>query len=266
MPKVRVKGFKMFYEITGKGTPLVMIMGLGANSQWWDENGINQLSKRYKVLIFDNRGTGRSDDPGDKFTLEDLGEDVVHLMDKINISKAHILGISMGGMIAQHIAIHHPERVIKLILSSTYCGGSKSIPPSSQVIKTMSKPREGRPIEEIVNETIPLLYTKNFIASNPEKILKIKENMSKYPISEDNYKRQGKAIFSHNTCDQLEEISIPTLIIHGKKDILIPPKNAEVLHELIPDSEIEKFKNGGHALFTQETDKVLPSLNTFLGS
>jgi pimeloyl-ACP methyl ester carboxylesterase len=135
MPKVNIDGFEMYYEISGEGTPLVMIMGLGANSEWWNEEIINRLNDSFKVMILDNRGTGRSDDPGVEFSIKDLAEDVINLMDKVNIPKAHILGISMGGMIAQELALNFPEKVIKLVLCSTYCGGSKSIPPSREVLK-----------------------------------------------------------------------------------------------------------------------------------
>ncbi|TXT59655.1 MAG: hypothetical protein BAJALOKI1v1_1390012 [Promethearchaeota archaeon] len=264
MSKAKINGYEMYYELHGEDMPLVMIMGLSANSQWWDENLITQLSEKYKVMIFDNRGTGRSEDPGTEFTLKDLAEDTVNLMEKVGISKAYILGISMGGMIAQHIALNFPEKVIKLILCSTYCGGSKSVPPGPDVLQKLMKPRKGRPIEEIMSEMIPLLYTEEYIANNPNNIEEAKENMIKYPISAENYQRQGKAIFSHNTCRKLKTLSVPTLIMHGEKDILLPPKNADILHDLIPFSQMEKFGNSGHALFSQETDAVVSRLLTFL--
>ncbi len=264
MPKVKINGFEIYYEISGEGIPLVMIIGLGANSEWWGEDLINQLSNTFKVMILDNRGTGRSDVVAEEFTMKDLAEDVVNLMDKVNIQKAYILGVSMGGMIAQEVALNFPEKVIKLVLCSTSCGGTKFIPPGPEVQKILLKPREGRSRNEITEETILLLYTEDFIKSYANQIEEAKENMNKYPISDQVYELQGKALFKHNTCRKLKNLTIPTLIMQGKKDVLMPSKNAEVLHELIPNSELAMFENTAHALFAHETDKVLSRLIEFL--
>jgi pimeloyl-ACP methyl ester carboxylesterase len=264
MPKVKIDGFKLYYKTSGEGFPLTMIMGLGANSQWWDKELIDRLNNHFKVILFDNRGTGRSEDPGDNFNFKILAEDVVKMLEKLNITETNLLGISMGGMIAQEIALNFPEKLRKLILCSTYCGGSKSVQPSPEVVKILSKPRSGRPIEEIVDETVPLLYTSDFISNNPGKINEAKENMKEYPISEETYQKQGKAIFSHNTCRKLKEMKVPTLILHGQKDVLIPPKNGEILHNYIPNSELTMFENTGHALFYKEPDKITQRIVDFL--
>ncbi len=264
MPKAKVNGFEMYHEKTGEGTPLIMIMGLGANSEWWDEELITQLSEHFKVITLDNRGTGRSEDPGEDFSLETLADDVIGLMDELDIPKAHIMGISMGGMIAQHIALNYPEKVIKLVLCSTSPGGLKSKMPSREVLKQISKPREGRAIEEIIDETIPLLFTDDFIEANPDYIEKARERISKYPITPENYERQGNAIFKHRTGRKLKKMNLPTLLMHGEKDILLPVGNAQILHDLIPNSEIATFEKSAHALFSQEPDKVLSTLIEFL--
>jgi len=266
MPNVNIDGFELYYEIHGEGVPLTMIMGLGANSEWWEEDLINRLKNHFKVILFDNRGTGRSEDPGEDFTLKMLADDVAKMLENLGINKTNLLGISMGGMIAQEIALNYPEKIMKLVLCSTYCGGSKSVQPSPEIVKILSKPREGRPIEEIIDEMVDLLYTSEFISNNPDKINEARKNMRKYPISNENYQRQGKAIFSHNTCRKLKNIEIPTLIMHGKKDRLLPPKNGEILHGFIPNSELAMFENTAHALFAQEPDRVIPKAIDFLES
>lgn len=264
MPKIQINDFELYYSESGSGDPLMMIMGLGANSEWWDETSIERLSEHFKVIKMDNRGTGRSDKSNEAFTINNLAEDVAKLLDKINISRANILGLSMGGMIAQEIAINFPEKVSNLVLCSTFCGGPKSKFPSTEVVDILSKSRKGRSIEEIVDDFAQLLYTRDFIEDNPE-IMQIKKaNMSKYPISNDVYKKQGKAIFSHNACKKLKSIKSPTLIMHGREDVLIPPENAEIMHDLIPNSKLVIIDNTAHELFSQQTAQVLSKIIEFL--
>ncbi len=119
MPKVKVDGVNLYYEIHGDGFPLLMIQGLSENVYSWDSPVIDGLSKHLKTVIFDNRGVGRSDDLVGDLTIESMAADALGLMDALNISQAHILGHSMGGMIAQEIALKFPERVKKLVLCST---------------------------------------------------------------------------------------------------------------------------------------------------
>jgi len=126
LPKVKIDGVNLYYEIHGDGFPLLLIQGLSENVYWWDTPVIDELSKHLKTVIYDNRGVGRSDALEGDLTIEIMAADALGLMDALNINQAHILGHSMGGMIAQEIALKFPERVKKLVLCSTSCGGSKA--------------------------------------------------------------------------------------------------------------------------------------------
>ncbi|MEM3703331.1 MAG: alpha/beta hydrolase, partial [Candidatus Bathyarchaeia archaeon] len=123
MPKIKVNDVNLYYEIRGQGFPFVMITGLGGNIDYWDIRLLDELSKRFKLVLFDNRGSGRSDVSDRQYTIKLLAEDTVGLMNALGIPKAHIFGLSMGGMIAQELALNFPEKVEKLILCSTFCGG-----------------------------------------------------------------------------------------------------------------------------------------------
>jgi pimeloyl-ACP methyl ester carboxylesterase len=127
MSKVRVNDINMYYDVQGEGFPLVMVMGFLGNANCWDPRMLAPLSDKFKVLVLDNRGAGRTDISDREYSIKLFAEDTVGLMDALNIPRAHVLGISMGGMIAQEVALNYPKRVEKLVLASTFCGGAHSV-------------------------------------------------------------------------------------------------------------------------------------------
>jgi pimeloyl-ACP methyl ester carboxylesterase len=240
-----------------------MIMGLSANMDWWDPKLIEETSKKYKTAVFDNRGAGRTDAPKIDYSIKMFADDTAKLMDNLKIQKAHILGISMGGMIAQEFALNYPQRVEKLVLCSTNCGASKSVPAAPEVLKVLISGGASTS-EDIVKNTIPLLFTEDFIKSNPALIKLVTERLLKAPITPDAFSRQVKAIMAWDTYARLPKIKTPTLVMHGKKDILIPPQNAKIIADRIPGAKLVYFEKSAHALFSQETDKVISTLLQFL--
>jgi pimeloyl-ACP methyl ester carboxylesterase len=240
-----------------------MIMGLGANMDWWDPKLIEEISKKYKTLIFDNRGVGRTDAPKIDYSIKMFADDTARLMDNLKIQKAHILGISMGGMIAQEFALTYPQKVEKLILCSTNCGASKSVQPAPKILGLLMAGASGTP-EEIVKNTIPILFTEDFVKSNPEYMKRVTDQLMKAPTTQDAFTRQVKAIMVWDTYARLPKIKAPTLVMHGKKDILVPPENAKILADRIPGAKLAYFEKSAHALFSQETDKVVDTLLKFL--
>jgi pimeloyl-ACP methyl ester carboxylesterase len=240
-----------------------MIMGLNANMDWWDPSLIAQLSKKFKTVMFDNRGAGRTDAPKIDYSIKMFADDTARLLDTLKIQKAHVLGISMGGMIAQEFALNYPERVEKLVLCSTNCGASKSVQAEPKVLNLLMAGASAKP-EDIVKNTIPVLFTEDFIKSNPDYIKKVTEAILKAPMTLDASMRQLKAIMAWDSYARLPKIKSPTLVMHGKKDILIPAQNAKIIADRIPGAKLAYFEKTGHALFSQETDKVLETLLQFL--
>jgi len=241
-----------------------MIMGLSGNTDWWDPRLILDTSKRHKTVIFDNRGAGRSDKPKVAYTIKMFADDTAGLMDALKIERAHILGISMGGMIAQEFALNHPDRVEKLVLCSTTCGTSHSVQPSPQALEVLMGPRKGMTDGEVVKKWIPLLFTEDFVKTNASYLSVVTQQALRAPITADAYQRQIGAILNFDTYERLPKINAVTLVMQGKKDIIVPPENARIIADRIPGAKLVYFENSGHALFSQEPEKVNMALLKFI--
>ena len=263
MPKVKVKDINLNYESFGEDFPLIMILGLESNIDWWGRSLLRKISNHFRVIVFDNRGTGRSDAPDIKFTLKTLIEDTVGLMDVLNIEQAHVFGHSMGGRIAQGVVLNYPKRVKKLIICSSSCGESKLIPASPEVIHIVRKPRENQSPEEAAKNMLSIFYTKEFLKKNPKIVEIAIQNMTKVKTSPKSYNQQLEAIATFDVCERLKKINTETCVMHGKKDQLVPPQNGEVLAKLIPNAKLVLFKNSGHVPFVEEREKFLKSLIDF---
>jgi pimeloyl-ACP methyl ester carboxylesterase len=264
IPTINSNGINLYYEIHGDGKPIVMIMGLSANIDWWTPEFLKAIADRFKVIIFDNRDAGRSEKSKEEYAIKTFADDTIGLIDELGIERAHFLGVSMGGMIAQEIALNYPERVKKLVLCSTNCGNPKSKLPSQEVLDVLMQEKPDITPEEIVEDTIPLLFTEEYRNSHPNEVEEAKENMLKAPIEPEAYRRQVNAILKFNSGRSLKKMEIPTLIIQGKKDILVPPENAEILSDLIPNSEVRFFDKSAHAIFSHETEEVKNVILNFL--
>ena len=262
MPTTKVNDINIYFEIHGEGFPLVMITGLAADINWWIPETIESYSQSFKTIIFDSRGTGRTDKPNIPYSILMMANDTVGLMDALNIPKAHILGISMGGFIAQEIAITYPERVEKLVLCSTNCGGSKQILPSSEVLQTMTTLRDLTP-EEWIDVMFSLGFTDDFRKINADFIKSYKQRVIKFFTPLDSLQRQTLANMGFSSGMRLKKINAPTLIMHGKEDIMAPPENAEILAKRIPNAKLVMLDNTGHFLVSAP-EKVINILNDFL--
>jgi pimeloyl-ACP methyl ester carboxylesterase len=263
MPRVEVNDIQTYYEVHGEGFPVVMIQGLSANTSWWDPRWIQTLSERFKVVAFDNRGAGRTDISEKEYSVRLFADDTAALMDALGIPEAHVLGISMGGMIAQEFALNHPGKVEKLVLCSTYCGGERSVYPSDEVTQMLMSDKESLSVEEVARMTIPFIITEKFLKSNPGVEKFVLQQITRTPISPEAFARQLNAIMNFDSGDRLPYIKAPTLILHGKKDILVPPQNAPILNKAIPGSWLVYFENSAHVLLEQ-TEEVLAAILDFL--
>ena len=264
MPKVKVNDIQVYYEVKGEGYPLVMIIGGGANLDWWNPHMIEELSKNFKVVTFDNRGTGRTDASDKEFSIRLFADDTVGLMNVLGISEANILGWSMGGFIAQELSLNYPEKVKKLILYSTSCGGAKSVPKSQEAVAMrMSTAAGGMSAEEAARMTIRFGCTSEFIDNNPDFVELQVQRMLKAPISPEVRMRQTRATVSFDSYDRLPRIKAPTLVLSGKQDIGVPPENGSILAKAIPNAKLVFFEKSGHALL-EDMEEVIHSITEFL--
>ncbi|MDD1776899.1 MAG: alpha/beta hydrolase, partial [Candidatus Helarchaeota archaeon] len=208
MPRIKVKDINMEYKSSGEGFPLVMIMGLGGSLEWWEPPLIEEISKQYRTIIFDNRGIGQTDKPDMKYSIKMFTDDTVGLMNELKIERAHVLGISMGGMIAQELVLNYPERVEKLVLCSTFASMTGLTKILARLLKGVYKGRMKTP-EKTREMLISAIFSKDFIKENPDKIEKAKQTAFKITPSFDEFKRQLETIIEFDSRKRLKNINKP---------------------------------------------------------
>ncbi len=268
MPFTQVNDIKMYYEVYGDGDEtLLLVMGLGASVLGWSVPQVERLATKYQVIMFDNRGVGQSDKPPGPYTMPQFATDAVGLLDALGVEKAHIYGISMGGMIAQHIALDFPERVMKLILGCTGAGGDHVVrtPPESLKILT-AKPTGDRATD--IRRGWKIMYTPEFLAENQDLMnAKLQRELAYPEQPRPAFESQMSAIvLTHDTFDRLPNIVAPTLIQAGERDILIPPENADILASRIPNAKVKIYPNVGHGYFLETGFDAVDDVLAFLSA
>jgi len=264
VPTVKTGGISLYYELHGEGEPLLLIMGYGSNSGHWFVI-LPRLASRFNVIIFDKRGTGRSDKPDIPYTAEMLTGDITGLLDAIGIGAAHVFGVSMGSMLAQELALRYPQRVKKLVLGCTTCGGPHAVKLSPESMAFLFDPERARlSDEERALSTVPWLWNEDYIAGHPEAVKRYVATTTQYPTPAHGYMSQANFILTHDTYDRLPDIKAPTLVLTGAKDRLISPENSRILASRIPGAELVIFENAGHGFISDTADESSETIIKFL--
>jgi pimeloyl-ACP methyl ester carboxylesterase len=264
VPFIPVGDLDIYYELAGEGHPLVMIMGLTGSLDWWDPELLGSLAGRYRVLVFDNRGAGRTVTPVEGYiTTGMMADDTAGLMDAMGIDRAHVLGVSMGGMIAQELALDHPEKVDRLVLSATNCGKSGSVFATRDVLKKLAD-RSGTP-EEQVDSFCRLTFCEEWLESHEEEVQAFSSRYLASPVADDNAARQFQATVTFDACERIPRIDRPTLVAHGTEDILIPPENSRIIAGRIPGAKLIEYEGAGHGFIWERREEFLRDLREFLG-
>jgi pimeloyl-ACP methyl ester carboxylesterase len=253
MGSVDVNGCSIYYEIHGQGDPLVLIMGLRRNLEWWYRQ-IPSLSRHFQVIAFDNRGAGRSDKPVMDYSMRLFADDTAGLMDALGVSNAPILGVSMGGYIAQELALNHPAKVKSLVLGCTGCGGSRAVIMSPERLKKFTANRGLSP-EQILRKDMDIYFSDDYVLQHPEEIEEFVEISMRYYQPADAFFRQFDACQRHDTGDRLSRLAVPTLIMTGDDDPLVPPENSRILKDLIAGADLVVFPGGRHCFFIEQADQ-----------
>ncbi|HEY6395181.1 MAG TPA: alpha/beta fold hydrolase [Candidatus Binataceae bacterium] len=265
MPEIQVRDVKLHYDQYGARDPLLMIMGLGASSAMWDPALVEDLARFSRVITFDNRGTGQSDKPDKPYSIEMFADDAAGVLDVLKISRAHIFGVSMGGMIAQEFALRHPSLVQTLTLGCTTAGGEHAVPPPPESLKILTAPREGVAPDEVIRRGWPLAYTPAYIQSHRAELEAAIPRLLKHPTPPFAFQRQLEGTYTLKTYDRLPQIKAPTLVITGAADVLIPARNSEIIAERIPGSKLHLIANAGHAFMTEGREEFLRVFVPFVG-
>lgn len=261
--KVMVGDIEIAYSLSGEGHPLVLIQGLTGTMDWWDPEFVDALASRYRVLIFDNRGAGRTEAPEGEFSVAQFADDTAGLMDALGIDSAHVLGYSLGGMIAQELALHHPGKVDKLVLCVTFCGGKATVQASREVLSKLMD-RSGS-LEELVERFLTLMFTREWIEENRHVLDDFKGRYLIAPTPDYNAARQFMATVKFDTFGRLGEIAAPTMVMCGADDILIPAENSRIIAREIPGAKLIAYPDAGHGFVWQVRAKALDDLTGFLG-
>jgi len=259
--KAHVNDIDIAYKVFGEGEPLVLIMGYGSAMDLWPPRFLDLLSRSYKVVVFDNRGMGYSTAPPGNFSIEEMADDAAGLLDALEIEQAHVLGWSMGSLVAQEVALRHPEKVDKLVLYAPNCGGAEAVQPAPEVLEELTN-TSGTP-EEVGMRLFGLLFPPEFLKENPEFYKEFP--MPTEPSHPENMGRQAEAIAAWNgSCDRLYQMDCPVLLVAGTDDVITPPENSLLMTERIPGSWLVRFEGAGHGLMYQYPERLAIIVSAFL--
>ena len=265
MPTAKAGNVELYYEVHGSGDPLLLIMGLAADSQAWMFQ-TPAFAEHYRTVIFDNRGVGRSSKPPGPYTIHEMADDAAELMAALDIDQAHVVGVSMGGMIAQELALRHPQRVRGLVLACTYPEPDAEIEATRRfsVTELGGKITADGAVEIDVNaidpmtffmNLIPKVFTPPFIQAQLPTLMQLFGGALQWGFSLEAILGQVEATMGHRATARLHEIKSPTLVITGDSDLLVPPHNSDILAERIPNAKLVKIEGGSHG-FNFETPEV----------
>jgi pimeloyl-ACP methyl ester carboxylesterase len=250
MPSVSVNGIDLYYAETGGGEPLVLLMGFGGDHLSWGFQ-LHALSARYRVITLDNRGSGRSSAPDASYTTRDMADDTAGLMDHLKIDSAHILSVSLGGMIAQELALTYPGRVRSLQL---HCTAARADGYMLALLKNLRFVRSALGRETAQRFMALWLFAPTTFNERPDfvEMLLYAASSQSYPQSDVGFDRQGDAITAHDTLARLPEITCPTLISVGEEDQLAPVRFSREIAGAMPHAEFHTVPQAGHVLFWEK--------------
>ena len=276
MSTVRVGDIEMYYEQHGSGEPLLLVMGLAADSTAWMFQ-VPDFAHRYRTIVFDNRGVGRSSKPSGPYSIHQMADDAAGLLDALDIPRAHVVGVSMGGMIAQELALRHPKRVRGLVLGCTYpepdadaerqrqfsvqqLGGRITAAGETEIDLSTIDPLA------FFQTLIPRVFNQSFIDTELPKLLQIFGGALQWGFSMEAILGQVEAVMGHKATDRLHQIASPTLVITGDADLLVSPANSDVLARNIPGAKLVKIPGGSHGFNFETPDVFNRTVLDFLAS
>jgi len=265
MPMAKIDSIELYYEEHGRGDPLLLIMGLAADSVAWLFQ-VPDFSKHYRTIIFDNRGVGRSSKPPGPYSIHQMADDAAGLLDRLDIASTHVVGVSMGGMIAQELALRHPKRLRSLVLACTYPEPDPEIERQRQftlqqlggsIAASGEMKIDVKAIDAMTffQHLLPNVFNPDYLERELPNLIKIFGGALQYGFSMEAILGQVAAVMSHKATDRLHQIKVPTLVITGDADRLVPPANSDILARHIPGAKLVKVPGGSHG-FNFETPEI----------
>jgi 3-oxoadipate enol-lactonase len=250
------------WERHGSGPPLLLIHGLGY-ARWGWEPVLPGLAERFDVIMFDNRGIGGSDAPPGPYTVVEMAADAVQVLDEAGVERAHVVGTSLGGMIAQELALSYPERVVRLVLAGTTPGGPRAYPMPQVTVDLIAESATLEPAVALRR------FVENALASGtverrPEIVERILEHRLATAQEPAAWGAQAAAAVAFDAYDRLGGLIAPTLVQSGTEDVVIDPRNSFLLGDLLPNAEAAHFPGCGHLFFWEKPAGFVRSVTSFI--
>jgi 3-oxoadipate enol-lactonase len=260
MPITMNQGARIYWDEQGAGDPVLLIMGLGWASPLWHRSR-PVLSARYRTIVLDNRGVGRSDVPPGPYPIALMAADAAAVLDAAGVERAHLFGVSMGGMIAQEFALAYPKRVRSLILGCTAAGGPTAVRAEPEVIDVLT--RRGMNADEFAGVINPYIYDSGTSRERLEEDMVLRKQWWPDPAG---HLAQLQGIMAWEAYSRLEQITVPTLVIHGDSDQLVPPANGKLIAARIRNAKLVMIPHASHILATDQPDATHEAVLEFLSA
>lgn len=245
---------KLHHARRGDGEPLLLIQGMSGHHLHWGEPFMTLLERDFDCIAIDHRSTGLSPRTDEAFTLRDLAEDAVAVLDELALDSAHVLGISMGGMVAQELVLAHPERVRRLVLGCTYAGGPGQALSPQETLQVLMEGMQSGDRERALRAAWSVNVSEAFDA-DAANYDTFREIAATRPVAVEVIMRQMQAIAGHDTSARLGEIDAPTLVVHGTEDRMLPCANGEAIAAAIPGARFEALEGIGHMFWVEQPER-----------
>ncbi len=255
-------GFRMDYDVQGSGAALLLVNGLGSDRKEWLFQ-VPAFAPHFRVITFDNRGAGESEVPAGPYTTAQMADDAAALLAFLGVERAHVLGVSLGGMIAQELALRHPSLVDRLVLACTTPGGDATERPSREALASFIR-TPGEDPEAELRRTIPFLYGERYRRENPGEIEAFIRRRLASPVSLEGQASQLAAAIGHAAGERLRAVRAETLVIAGTADLLVPPVNSRRIAERIPGARLVLLPGAPHRLFAENAEAFNREVLSFL--
>lgn len=251
-----VQGIRLYYERTGAGEAVIFISALGGSADLWTRQ-VPVLSSCHDVIAFDNRGSARSDVPEGPYTIQAMAADTVQLLDALDVAAAHVVGSSMGAMVAQEVAIQYPDKALTLTLIGAQCGGPHAfVPPLEEAAVMETLATQEMESKKRARAWLPHMFSEGFLADNRKLVEQYVELSTRQPTSVTGLEAQWAALMSYDSWERLPSVTAPALILHGSVDRMVPVENADVLCVRIPNSRVAIIEGAGHSVEYEAADEV----------
>lgn len=262
MPIIKANNINMYYELYGAGEPLVLISGFATDHLAW-RAVVNDFAKHYQVLLFDNRGAGQTDTPDMDYSVELFAADTMALCDALGLKKPHIVGHSMGGMIAQTIAHQYSDKISSITVCGSRCRSNKLTEVLFKFIGKLRK--ENIPREYLLESFLPWIFSNEFL-EQPEVIPTLTAFYLNNPYPQTNlgYDKQLNAVTAFDSGPWIKHIKTPTLVIAAEKDIVIPPEQSREIADKIPHAKYICLPHSGHAMQVEQPEMFAKTVMDFL--